>query len=100
MAAVVVGVVGESIAKCVNHNVGALTILVWHRGVDSKRESVVDGGHNEGEMKTKAALDANEPKARAMAREGAVGDDIQPMNRRQPVAMHRGGACARGWRCR
>ena len=53
MAAVVVGVVGESIAKCVNHNVGALTILVWHRGVDSKRESVVDGGHNEGEMKTK-----------------------------------------------
>ena len=57
MAAVMVGVVGESISKCVNHDIGALAILVRHRGMNSKRESVVDGGHDEGEMKTKAALD-------------------------------------------
>ena len=58
MAAVMVGVVGESIAKRVDHDIRALAILVRHRGMNSKRESVVDGGHDKGEMKTKAALDA------------------------------------------
>ena len=67
MAAVVVGVVGKDISERVDHDIAALTILVWHRDVDSERESVVDGGHNEGEVKTKAALGRNEPKARAMA---------------------------------